>query len=221
MKQPSFLIYDISFYLYCAAAVGNLAFLIFMTVRSADKHYDAINRWDLIYHAHNLGAHICSIVSIVNMWRPKGFVRSPMLSIVHFVATEAVKLYFAAEWSTYWPQKNSTDWLVYQVGALNTTGDPDKIAIFNWFTETYDIEWVPDSDPRFAPWWNSSTTAFLEWCNARAYDMVPPVLALASVTSFIGLVACALAYVDFLRKVKAKKRPAWPVSEHLLPTNDT
>jgi hypothetical protein len=132
MKQPSFLLYDISFHLHCLAAAGNLVFLTFITVRSANKYCDAINRWDLIYHAHNLGAHICSVVSIANMWRPKGFLRSPTLSIVHFIATEAVKLYFAAEWSTYWPRKDSTYWLVYQVTGLNTTGDPDKIAIFDW-----------------------------------------------------------------------------------------
>jgi hypothetical protein len=219
MKHPSVLIYDISFCLYCLGAAGNLGFLIFMTVRSADKHYDAINRWDLIYHAHNLGAHVCSIVSIVNMWRPKGFVRSPTLSIVHFLATEAVKLYFAAEWSTYWPEKTSTSWLVYQVAGLNTTQDPRKIAIFDWFTETYNIEWLPDTDPRLPPTWNSSTTAFLDWCNARAYDMVRPVLALASITSLIGLIVCALAYVDFLRRVAAKNSA--PISARLLPTADS
>jgi hypothetical protein len=41
----------------------------------------------------------------VNMWRPKGFVRTPGLSIVHFLGTEAVTPYFAQTWITYGPDK--------------------------------------------------------------------------------------------------------------------
>jgi hypothetical protein len=113
--------YNISFAFYCLTALGNLVFMIVLTILSAEKNYETINRWDAIYHGHNLGAHICSIVTIVNMWRPKGFIRTPSLSIVHFIGTEAVQLDFEGKWIKYWPIKDSVNWRVYTVACLNTT----------------------------------------------------------------------------------------------------
>jgi hypothetical protein len=207
--------YNLSFWTYCLAALGNFIFLIVLTANSAQTNYATINRWDQIYHGHNLGAHICSIITIINMWRPKGFARTPALSILHFVGTEAVKLYFAGKWIKYWPKSTSGDWLVYTVASLNTTapgedGYETKHAVFEYYTKEYDITWAPDrsGDPRLPPWWDPKQPGqarFTEWIRGRTYTMVPPVISLAAVTTALGLLVCGLAYWEFL-KIKSKPK---------------
>jgi hypothetical protein len=207
-------LYNISFVFYCLTALGNLILLIVLTILSAENDYETINRWDAIYHGHNLGAHICSIITVVNMWRPKGFIRTPSLSILHFVGIEAVKLFFAGKWITYWPNSESVNWLVYNVAGLNTTapgGDDyeNKHKVFVDFTTKYNISWQQDPDARIAPWWpdNDGTQGpFLDWVRGRTYKMVGPVIGLAAVTSAIGLLVCVLAYLEFLR-LKSKPKP--------------
>jgi hypothetical protein len=213
-------LYNASFVCYCITAFANLIFMIVLTILSAENDYETINRWDAIYHGHNLGAHICSIITIVNMWRPKGFVRTPSLSIVHFIGTEAVKLYFAGKWITYWPERKSVDWLVYNVAGLNTTapggdGYENKHKVFVDFTEKYNISWIPKGDPGLAPWWpdGAGTDQFLDWVRKRTYTMVGPVIGLAVVTSAIGLLVCVLAYLEFLR-LKSTPKPHYDTYLH-------
>jgi hypothetical protein len=202
---------NISFYLYCLTAVGNFIFLIVITANAAQTNFAAINRWDQIYHGHNLGAQLCSIITIVMMWKPKAFPRTPALSILHYVGIEGVKLYFAAKWITYWPKPDSADWLQYSVAGLNTTqvwdtDYPTKHPVFVYFTETYDINWTVQYDGLVAPIWNPGpkTPDFLKWVKGRTYDLVATVISLAAVTTALGFVVCALAYLDFLN---AKSRP--------------
>jgi hypothetical protein len=206
--------YNISFGGYCVLSLGNLVLLMVLTILSAETNYDTINRWDAIYHGHNLGAHICSVIAIANMWRPKGFIRSPSMSIAHFIAIEGVKLYFAGKWITYWPNKDSVEWLVYNVAGLNTTapggdGYATKHEVFQYFTKKYKIDWQQENDTRIAPFWptwDGTREPFFDWVRGRTYKMVYPVILLAGLTSALGLLVCLLAYLEFLR-LKSKPEP--------------
>jgi hypothetical protein len=138
------IIYNVLFGGYIVISVANLVFLCVITHNARDNNYFLINRWDLIYHAHNLGAQLCSMVIIWNMWRPKSFARSPWLSCLHFIGTEIVKLYFAGKWVTYWPKKESSQWLVYTIAGFNVTDykggqNAKKVATFNYYTRKFNI----------------------------------------------------------------------------------
>jgi hypothetical protein len=208
-------IYDISFYIYCALSLANLIFLLVLTIRSAETDYETINRWDAIYHGHNLGAHFFTVVTVVNMWRPKGFIRSPALSIVHFVGTEAVKLYFAIEWAKYWPNQDSAFWLVSNLAALNATSPTDesyaeKIEVFDRVTDKFGIQWNASGVASIPPTavFDANLEKFLDWARQRTYKMKNPVLGLASATTAVGCLVCGLAYLYFrlLKKPKDEKQ---------------
>jgi len=203
--------YNISLCAYLALALVNFLFLLVVFAKSCDAAYKQINRWDAIYHAHNLGAHICSVVVIINMWLPKPYMHNPKLSIIHFVALEIIKLYFALKWSRHWPAPESSSWLVHAVASLNVTDasgfrSPEKVSAFNELTKRFEIEWVQaDPNPQVAPVWRSSAAEFLKWANSKSYDRVGALKFLAIATTALGLVACALARVDYrARRSEAK-----------------
>jgi hypothetical protein len=206
-------IYDISFYLYCLLALANLALLFFLTIRASDRDYETLNQWDVIYHGHNIGAHICTIVTIVNMWRPKGFVRSPILSILHFVPTEIVKLYFAIKWTQYWPNPDSAWWMVSTLAALNTTQPTDadyakKIDLFDRFTEEYKIEWTPPTVAGLPPTavYDGNLERFLTYVRVRTYNMTGKVLGMAIATTVVGAITCVIGYWYFVILKRPKKK---------------
>jgi hypothetical protein len=145
------------------------------------------------------------------MWRPKGFVRSPALSIVHFVGTEAVKLYFSFEWAKYWPNPDSAYFFVSKLAALNTTSSTDEsydhnIELFDRFTEKFSIEWVPSGVPSVPPTAvpGANLDKLLDWGRERTYKMKGPLVGLASVTTAVGCIACGLAYLYFRLLKKPK-----------------
>jgi hypothetical protein len=178
-----------------------------LTALSAQNHYKTINRWDVIYHGHNLGAHVCSFITIVNMWRPKSVVRTPSLSIAHFIATEAVKLFFVGGWVKHWLKPGSLDWLIDNLAGLNTTAPgaeryARKHIVFEYFTEKYNISWLPARDAALPPAWPNDEPGrvkFLGWIEARTSAMTQPMIALAATTCATGIIACLFAYLEFLR----------------------
>jgi hypothetical protein len=214
------LVYNILFCAYAVSALANFIFLCVITHNADNQHYHRINQWDLIYHAHNLGAHICSAVTIWNMWMPKSFARSPWLSCLHFVGTEIVKLYFSGKWVTYWPNKNSTQWLTYTIAGYNVTdwkGDQDakKVSTFKYYTQKFNISWSPNPiSPQLSPTWVSPKEPFYQWVNKRTYNLIKPLLALAGITTGLGLLVCGYAYYDFwiTKQSKAAKKDDAPAS---------
>jgi hypothetical protein len=207
-------VYDAFFYGYCLLSLGDLAFMLYLTAVSCEADYAAVNVWDAAYHGHNVGAHICTFVTVVNMWRPKGFVRSPSVSIAHFVGTEVVKLYFAAAWARLWPGPDSAQRVLARLAALNAT-DPTRtddereraLRAFEDLTDRYRLTWRAPADARLAPACEADAhrDAFLAWVRGRTYAMRGPVTWMAALTSAVGCAMCALASLYFWLLKKPKK----------------
>jgi hypothetical protein len=198
--------YEISGVTFSFFAMCNIILLVVLIVRATETRYVTINPRDLVLHGHNLGAQICSFVSLIRMWCMKRSGRSPVVSLVHFVVFEVVKLFFAGKWISLWPNASSVNWMIAAVAELNTT-EPgenkyaEKQAVFMYFTQAYDIEWKAASDPRIPPTWpeGPSQEAFLKWVRSRTYEMKHSVIELGVIATILGAVLSGVGYDDFVR----------------------
>jgi hypothetical protein len=126
---------------------------------------------------------------------------------------------------TYWPKKDSSQWLVYTIAGFNVTDyqgrqNAKKVATFNYYTRKFNVTWAPNSlSPQLAPSWVSPKDPFYKWVNKRTYDMVKPMLSLAGITTGLGLIVCACAYIDFriTKRNQATKKDESPRSRQELP----
>jgi hypothetical protein len=188
---------DISGVTFFFFAVTNIIFLTVLTVHAAEPNYATINRRDVVYHGHNLGAQICSFVTLIQMWSLQRSAKKPVLMIVHYIGFEIVKLLFAAKWLTFWPEPSSVDWVVDALARLNTS---QNRATFAYFTQMYNITWEAASDPRIPPVCaeGPSRDAFLDYVRSRTYKMTHSVIELGAIASFLGLLLCWCVYIKVM-----------------------